>query len=125
MMFIWGALLLAAFATPLSLDPLVFHWDAILDGEGNAKLPPLVIAAVGLLAIVIAAIPLAAAARGLIAMVLGLAGIFVPLVLALADAEIGLPLIVNLVAILGVDRAGPEPARPPRVPRARRCRGSS
>lgn len=100
-MFIWGALLLAAFVTPLSLDPLVFNWNMILDGEGTAKLPPLVVAAVGLLSIVLAAIPLTGGARGMLAMVLGVAGIFVPMLLSLADAEIGLQLILALVSMVG------------------------
>jgi len=82
MMFIWGALLLAAFATPLSLEPLGFNWDTIINSPGTAKLAPLIMASVGLLSIVLAALPLASAARGMIAMLLGLAGIFVPTLVA-------------------------------------------
>ncbi len=77
-LFIWGGILIACFAVPLSLSPLVGMWDAVIHGEGTAKLGPLILAAVGLLSIVIAAIPMASAPRGLIAAVLGLAGIFVP-----------------------------------------------
>jgi hypothetical protein len=80
-MFIWGALTLAAFATPVSSDPMVFNWDAIIHAPGTAKLPPLIMAAVGVLAVVIAGIPMAVAPRGVLAAVLGLAGIFVPLFL--------------------------------------------
>ena len=82
MMFIWGALLVAAFVTPLTTDPMSFHWDAIIHGEGTAKLPPLILAAVGLLTLVMAAIPLASGARGTMALVLGLAGVFVPTLIA-------------------------------------------
>jgi hypothetical protein len=78
-MFIWGALVLVAFATPLKIDPLIFNWDAILHGEGLQKLNPLIMAAVGLLSILVAAIPMVPSARGTIAMLLGLAGVFVPL----------------------------------------------
>jgi hypothetical protein len=77
-MFIWGALTLAAFATPLSSDPIAFNWDAILHGGGTAMLRPLVMAAVGLLSVVIAGIPMAPLARGALAAVLGLAGLLVP-----------------------------------------------
>ncbi|MDQ3369531.1 MAG: hypothetical protein M3680_29230, partial [Myxococcota bacterium] len=81
LMFIWGGVLLAAFATPLALDPLTFNWDLIANAEGPAKLPPLIMAAVGLLSIVIAGIPMSPVPRALIAALLGLAGIFVPLLI--------------------------------------------
>ena len=79
MMFIWGGLLIAAFATPRSTDPMTFNWDAIIHGEGTQKLGPLILAAVGLLTVAMAAIPLAAGARGMMALLLGLTGIFVPM----------------------------------------------
>ena len=81
MMFVWGGLLLLAFVAPLSLDPMAFSWDTIITGEGKQKLGPLLVAAVGLLSIVIGAIPMASPARGALAAVLGLAGIFVPVFL--------------------------------------------
>jgi hypothetical protein len=96
MMFIWGVFLLAAFATPLSIDPLAFNWDAILHGEGTAKLPPLIMAAVGLLSVVIASIPMTPAPRGMIAALLGLAGIFVPALLH------GMPPWQALVSMIGL-----------------------
>lgn len=77
-MFVWGALTLAAFATPVHSDPIAFNWDAIIHAPGSAKLPPLIMAAVGVLAVVIGGVPLAPMARGALAAVLGLAGIFVP-----------------------------------------------
>jgi len=96
MMFIWGALLVAAFVTPLSTDPMAFNWDAILHAEGTAKLPPLILAAVGLLTIVMAAIPLASGARGMMALLLGLSGVFVPALLG------GMPPWQSLVAMIGM-----------------------
>lgn len=79
MLFIWGGVLLACFAVPISLSPLVGNWNYVIDGEGTQKLGPLILAAVGLLSIVVGAIPMASAARGMIAALLGLAGIFVPM----------------------------------------------
>ena len=79
MMFVWGAIALAAFATPVLTDPMTFNWDAILHGAGSAKIPALVWAGVGLLAIVFAAIPMPSLPRGTLAAVLGLCGIFVPM----------------------------------------------
>ena len=96
MMFIWGGLLIAAFVTPLRTDPMIFNWDAIIHGEGSAKLPPLILAAVGLLTVVMAAIPLAAGARGAMALLLGLAGVFVPTLIA------GMPPWQMLVSTIGM-----------------------
>ena len=82
-MFIWGGVALAAFATPLMFDPKIrFNWDNIADAPGKAKIPFLIWGAVGLLSIVFGAIPLQTIGRGLVAMLMGLAGIVVPLVLA-------------------------------------------
>ena len=96
-MFIWGALLLGAFATPVSIDPLTFNWDAVIHA-GGAKdaLPPLIMAAVGLLSIVVAAIPLSPAPRGAIAALLALAGVIVPTVIN------DLPPWTTLVATVGM-----------------------
>jgi hypothetical protein len=81
-MFIWGGVLLVAFATPLLISPkLVFNWDVIANEAGVAKLPPLIVAAVGLLSVAIAGIPMSPAPRGMIAAVLGLAGVLVPMFL--------------------------------------------
>lgn len=95
-MFIWGALLLVAFATPLSIDPLLFNWDLIANAEGVGKLPPLILAAVGLLSVAIAAIPMSPAPRGLLAALLGLAGVLVPTFLA------GMPPWQMLVPLVGL-----------------------
>jgi hypothetical protein len=97
MMFLWGVALLAAFATPLRISPdLQFQWNLILDGEGMARLPPLMLAALGLLSVVVAAIPMPPVARGVIATLLGLAGIAVPIALA------GVPPWLALVSMIGM-----------------------
>jgi hypothetical protein len=80
-MFLWGVLLLIVFVTPLATSDLKFHWHQIIDGAGTAKLPSLVIAAIGLLSAIVAPIPMPPAARGIIAAIFGLAGIVVPLAL--------------------------------------------
>jgi hypothetical protein len=80
MMFIWGAIALATFATPVMTDPaMVFNWDAILNAPGKEKIVPLVWASVGVLAIAFAAIPMVVLPRGALATVLGLSAIFVPM----------------------------------------------
>jgi hypothetical protein len=96
-MFLWGLALLAAFATPLSTSPeLVFHWKVILDGEGVARLPPLLLAAIGLLSVVLAFLPMPTLPRGLIATLLGVAGIAVPIAL------VGVPPWLTIVAMVGM-----------------------
>jgi hypothetical protein len=96
MMFCWGVALLAVFATPLGTSPgMTFNWNQILDGAGTARLPPLMFAAVGLLSVIVAGIPMQPAARGLIAAVLGLAGIVVPIAL------VGVPAWQILISMIG------------------------
>jgi hypothetical protein len=103
MMFVWGAVALAAFATPMSVDPMGFNWDLIIDGPGTMKIPPLVWAAVGLLSIVFAAIPMVTLPRGILAVVLGLSGIFVPLAVTEFPPVLKLlPVIGSLVLVPGL-----------------------
>jgi hypothetical protein len=97
-MFIWGALLLLAFIAPSNLDPLTFGWDAVIHGEGKQKLGPLLVAAIGLLSIVIGSIPMDSSPRGAIAAVLGLAGILVPMFVLGA----GMPPWQLMVSVLGL-----------------------
>lgn len=102
-MFLWGVLLLAAFATPLTVSPLAFHWDSVLHGDGLARLPPLLLGSIGLLAVLIAAIPMPSAARGALAGLLGLAGIVVPIALApLPGWQILAPLVGTLLILPGL-----------------------
>jgi hypothetical protein len=103
MMFVWGGALLLVFATPLSIEPLTFHWDTILNSAGKAKLPPLIVAAVGLLSIVLALIPTSPAPRGFIAGTLGLAGIAIPYVLAEVTAwKLLVPVAGTILLIPGL-----------------------
>jgi hypothetical protein len=97
MMFFWGVALLAVFATPLrTTGGLVFNWNLILDGAGTARLPPLMFAAIGLLSVIVSGIPMQPAARGVIAAVLGLAGVVVPVAL------VGVPPWQSLVSMIGM-----------------------
>lgn len=96
MMFIWGGLLLLAFAAPLSIDPLAFNWDLIANMDGVGKLPPLIMAAVGVLSIAIAGIPMSPVPRGIIAALLGLAGVLVPMFLG------GMPPWQSLLPVAGL-----------------------
>jgi hypothetical protein len=101
-MFVWGGILLLAFLTPTSIEPaLTFHWNTIIDGEGTAKLVPLLIAAAGLLSILLAAIPTSPPPRGLIAGFLGLTGILLPTLLGLSKGSFELPQILILVNLFG------------------------
>jgi len=100
MMFLWGVALLAAFAIPLHTSPLQFNWTLILDGAGTARLPPLLLAAIGFLSVVLAAIPMPPVARGGIAALLGLAGIAVPIALTGLPAwQLLLPMIGTLLLV--------------------------
>ncbi len=100
MMFLWGVALLAAFAVPLHTSPMQFNWTVILEGAGTARLPPLLLAAIGLLSVSLAAIPMPPVARGGIAALLGLAGIAVPIVLAgLPARQLLLPRIGTLLLV--------------------------
>ncbi len=100
MMMVWGGVLLLAFATPLSIDPLAFNWNVIIDGEGMAKLMPLILASVGLLAFIVGAIPMTPAPRGILAAFLGLGGILTPMIVAMTEAMPPWQVLVELVAPL-------------------------
>lgn len=101
MMFVWGGVLLLAFLTPTSTDPLRFMFHEIIDGEGTSKLYPLIIAAVGLLSIVLAAIPMSPSPRGLIAGLMGMSGIVTPILLALSKGDFNLQQALVLVGLVG------------------------
>ena len=79
-MIAWGIATLVAFAVPMQIHPLVFNWDMIIHGEGLQKLPMLVVAALGLLGVVLGAIPMAVLPRGILAALLGASTVIVPLV---------------------------------------------
>jgi hypothetical protein len=96
-MIAWGIATLVAFAVPLSIHPLAFNWDMIIHGEGVQKLPMLVVAALGLLGVVLGAIPMAVVPRGILAALLGISTVLVP-VLALG----ALPPWQFLVPLIGL-----------------------
>lgn len=101
-MFIWGGVLILAFLTPTAIEPdLAFHWNTIIDGEGLAKLDPLLIASVGLLGVLLAAIPTSPPPRGLIAGLLGLVGFVVPTIIALSKHDFGLGQVLQMLLMLG------------------------
>lgn len=102
-MFIWGAVLLVAFLTPTALDPdLAFQWNIIIDGDGKAKIEPLLIAAAGLLSILLAFIPTSPPPRGLLAGFLGFTGIVLPTLLRLSEGDFNLARILLIVNLLGM-----------------------
>ena len=84
-MLVWGAVLLAAFATPTSIDPLTGNWNVIADGAGMAKIIPIVLAAVGLISVIFSSVPMSPAPRGFIATLLGLSGFMLPYILAIVN----------------------------------------
>ena len=102
MMFIWGGVLVISFLTPTALVPeLKFHFNTIIDGAGTQKLMPLVLVAVGLLSIVLAAIPMSSLPRGLIAGLMGLTGLVLPTILDLADGkDLNWQALVGLVGMI-------------------------
>ncbi len=102
MMFIWGGVLLLSFVVPMSTDPMKFQWDLIIDGEGAAKLEPLLIVAVGLLSLLLAWIPMSPSPRGLIAGLLGLCGIVIPLAVLLSKISPDFSTVIGLVSIVGM-----------------------
>ena len=99
-MFLGGLALLAAFAVPLHTSPLSFQWNLILDGQGLARLPPLMLGAVGLLGIVLAVMPMPVAPRGVLATLLGLAGIAVPIALVGVPPWQALAPLIGLVVLV-------------------------
>jgi hypothetical protein len=102
-MIVWGIATLVAFATPLHIGPMAFNWDIIIHGEGKQKIPMLVMAAVGLLGVILGAIPMVAMPRGILATLLGLSTFIVPIVLAgdLPPWQIMVPMVGLLLLIPG------------------------
>jgi hypothetical protein len=99
----FGALLVIAFVTPVGTEPLAFHWNAIASAPGKAKIQPLLIAAAGVLGILMSLIPLAYLGRAALAAVIGL----IPLVLGLAlgaafDWREALSLVAAIAVVAGL-----------------------
>jgi hypothetical protein len=86
-MIVWGLLVIAAIATPISISPLAFSWDVLLHGEGAERIPFLTAAGLGVLGVIVALLPMPTAPRGGLALLLGLAVIAVPIALKGAVPE--------------------------------------
>jgi hypothetical protein len=103
MMIVWGAVALVSFLIPATTDPMAFNWDAIIDAPGKAKIEPLIWAAVGLLSIAMALIPMATVPRGIIAAVLGLTGLLVSTFInGMPPWQMFLPIIGLLTLVPGL-----------------------
>jgi hypothetical protein len=73
MMILFGLILIATVALPLSLSPMAFMWQILTTGASiQAKLWPLVLAAGGFLALLFGLLPVPTAARGIVAAIVGL-----------------------------------------------------
>ena len=80
-LFVWGVVTLVAFVLPVATHPsLVFGWDAILHGDTKTKLATMLVPGLGALALVFGALPMPVVARGLLAALLGLAGMAQPFI---------------------------------------------
>src|SRR5262249_27369726 len=86
-MIVWGAVMLGVWAVPAATDPLIFNWTGLGDQPGKLLVMNLMIPAIGLLAIVIALIPMQTLPRGVLAAVLGFIGVFVPIIITEAYKE--------------------------------------
>jgi hypothetical protein len=104
MMIVWGIATLVAFATPLTTDPMRFNWDLVIHGEGKQKIPMLVVAALGLLGVVLGAIPMVATPRGILAALLGISAVVVPLVIVgeLPPWQVLVPMVGLLLILPGL-----------------------
>ncbi|MGE0867779.1 MAG: hypothetical protein AB7P03_04395 [Kofleriaceae bacterium] len=75
---VWGALLLLAFVAPRMTEPaLAFGWNEMLDADGLAKLPSLLMATVGLISVLLGILSVPTVARGAIGWILALVAIFI------------------------------------------------
>jgi hypothetical protein len=95
-MMSFGILLLGAFATPISTDPMLFHWNVLIDAPGAFKLIPIMLVGAGALGLAFALMPLSTAGRGLAAIGVGLSLVAIPFNVA---GDIAEP--IKLVGLLG------------------------
>ncbi len=71
-MLVFGIALVACFVLPWTLSPETrFSWNALADATGKFKLPPLLIAGTGVLAVVLSRLPLSVSMRGIAAALIG------------------------------------------------------
>ncbi|CAN5393522.1 hypothetical protein BH11MYX1_BH11MYX1_05590 [soil metagenome] len=104
LMIIWGAATLVAFAAPVSIDPLHFAWQGLMEAPGSLKIIALLPPAIGLLGLVLGLIPMAVLPRGLLATLIGAAGVVVPVVIlgALPDWHLLAPVIGVTLIVPGL-----------------------
>ncbi len=100
LMLIFGALTLAYLVVPMTTEPMSFGFQAILDAEGTAKVPPILIAAMGLLGVIFAFTPMPTATRGLLAGLLAVSVAVVPTILAGLDHDLRWQVLAQIGAIL-------------------------
>jgi hypothetical protein len=102
---VFGILSLIAFAVPRSTDPLLFSWDGMGDLPLTALLMGLLPAIVGLIAIVLAILPISTVTRGAIGLVVCMAAILGPVVMSdhveLRDLLIFAAVYVGPVVVVG------------------------
>ena len=95
-----GAMLLVGFAAPWSLSPeLAFSWDRIADATTTyERLAPIMLVATGLVAVLLAVLPVAAAGRGMAAAVVGAGA----LIAVEASSGVGLSYVATRVGTLAL-----------------------
>jgi len=99
-MLVFGILLIAAFAVPMSTDPMRFHWDGLGDMKVTELAGTLLIGGLGVIALLLALIPMGTAPRGLIIGIVALAGMLLPLTIVLDIPD--LPVLVLVQFFLGI-----------------------
>lgn len=77
-LLVFGVILIGAFVTPHTTSPTTFVWDSLGALEGKAKVMPILLAAAGLLGVLLGAIPLASTGRAAAAAALGIVAIVYP-----------------------------------------------
>ncbi len=104
LMIIWGAATLAAWATPISLDPLRFQWQGLMDAPGTLKIIALLPPAIGLLGVILGLIPMASLPRGILATLLGASVAVVPVAIsgALPDWHFLVPFVGVALIVPGL-----------------------
>jgi len=91
-LIIFGVVLLAAFVVPLRTDPrTVFWWDGLDEMPGKLKLMPILLAAAGLIGILLGAIPLSSMGRAAAAAGIGILALLYPALAIPEDFQWQLP----------------------------------
>ena len=102
-LIVFGVLLLAAFAVPMTIEPaMTFRWDVLKSDQLDAlaKFDHIYLAAAGVLALVFGLVPLATVPRGALAAVLGLVPLTLTLVNHLKGPKVEWQFILGFIAAL-------------------------